>query len=154
MPAVAANAVGVSTTSMRRPLQIAKAISSAKVCSLHDAPISAALQNASMDEGKNGGPNHLQAWREFRRMSQERLGELVGTTGAVISLLEAGERGLSAKWLRRLAPVLGTTPGHLLDHDPNELESDVIEMWTHAPIEQKRQLYEITRTIMKEGRKR
>ncbi|WP_454760605.1 helix-turn-helix transcriptional regulator [Caulobacter segnis] len=55
--------------------------------------------------------NHLRAWREFREISQDELGELVGTKGNVIGLLESGERGLSDKWLRKLASHLGTTRG-------------------------------------------
>ena len=73
-------------------------------------------------------PNFLRAWREYRGMTQAKLAEAVDTTGAVISLLEAGERGLSDKWLRRLAPVLGTTPGHLLDMDPHDVDHDLIEV--------------------------
>jgi transcriptional regulator with XRE-family HTH domain len=84
-----------------------------------------------MDLGKNAGPNYLRAWREFRRMTQEELASEVGTTGAVISLLEEGKRGLSAKWLRKLAPALHTTPGHLLDHDPTELPTDIFDIWAH-----------------------
>jgi transcriptional regulator with XRE-family HTH domain len=78
---------------------------------------------------KNDGPNHLKAWREFRKMSQEELAERVGTTASQISMLETGDRGLSAKWLRKLAPVLKTTPGHLLDHDPNVVDNDVFDIW-------------------------
>lgn len=78
---------------------------------------------------KNAGPNHLRAWREFREMTQEELAERVGTSPNMIHYLETGERGLSAKWLRRLAPALNTTPGHLLEHDPNELPTDVIDIW-------------------------
>ncbi|WP_454762355.1 helix-turn-helix domain-containing protein [Caulobacter segnis] len=70
--------------------------------------------------------NHLRAWREFREMSQDQLGELVGTKGNVIGLLESGERGLSDKWLRKLAPHLGTTPGFLLDHDPNNIDTEIL----------------------------
>lgn len=62
-------------------------------------------------------------------MTQEQLADAVGTDKGVISLLESGNRGLSDKWLRRLAPILKTKPGHLLDHDPNDLDSDVIEIW-------------------------
>ena len=82
-----------------------------------------------MDTEKNAGPNYLQAWRKFRRLKQEELAEAVGTTKAVISLLESGDRPLSAKWLRRLAPVLKTTPGYLLDHDPNDLPTDLLAVW-------------------------
>lgn len=51
-------------------------------------------------------------------MTQEQLAERVGTAGNVIGLIESGQRGLSDKWLRKLAPELGTTPGFLLDHSP------------------------------------
>jgi transcriptional regulator with XRE-family HTH domain len=78
---------------------------------------------------KNAGPNHLAAWREFRKLTQEELAEKVGTTASQISMLETGDRGLSAKWLRRLAPALKTTPGHLLDHDPNTIDNDVFDIW-------------------------
>lgn len=78
---------------------------------------------------KNNGPNHLKAWREFRKLSQEELAEKVGTTASQISMLETGDRGLSAKWLRKLAPALDVTPGHLLDHDPATVDNDIIDIW-------------------------
>lgn len=86
-----------------------------------------------MGTDKNGGPNYLRAWREKRRMTQEQLAAAITppTTGSVISLLEEGDRGLSAKWLRRLAPALKISPGHLLDHHPDELPDEVIEIWSH-----------------------
>lgn len=70
--------------------------------------------------------NHLRAWREFRGLSQEDLAAKAGTAGNVISLLESGDRGLSPKWLRLLAPILGTEPGILLDHNPNDLDTDIV----------------------------
>ena len=84
------------------------------------------LHTANMPDGPE---NYLRAWREFRKMTQEQLADAVGTDKGVISLLESGSRGLSPKWLRRLAPVLQTTPGHLLDHDPNSLPTDILEIW-------------------------
>lgn len=104
-----------------------------------------------MDDSKNGGPNFLKAWREFRGLTQEALAAKLDTTSSVISYLEQGERGLSAKWLRKLAPVLDTTPGMILDHDPADLDADVIDMWAHAPLVQRRQIAEITRTILRTG---
>jgi len=59
-------------------------------------------------------------------MTQAELAEKVGTSDNVISLLESGERGLSHKWLLKLAPALGTTPGFLLDYDPNDLDTDYL----------------------------
>lgn len=104
-----------------------------------------------MDTEKNAGPNYLQAWRKFRRMTQDELAERVNTTKAVISLLESGQRPLSAKWLRKLAPVLKTTPGHLLDHDPEDISADIFDIWMHADSRQKRQIADIAKTIVRTG---
>jgi len=114
---------------------------------LSKAVKSASSHNAEMD--KNGGPNNLKAWREYREMSQEALGAKVGTTGTVISMLESGDRGLSAKWLRKLAPALEITPGHLLDHDPNDLPTDMLEIWVNADMEQRRQLVDVAKAIVR-----
>lgn len=96
---------------------------------------------------KNNGPNHLKAWREFRKMSQEELGEKVGTSGSTISMLELGERGLSAKWLRKLAPVLGTKPGHLLDNDPTAIDSDVFDIWVGIDARDRAQALRVLRSF-------
>ncbi len=100
---------------------------------------------------KNGGPNHLRAWREYRGMTQVELAELVETTQHQIAYLEGGERALSAKWLRRLAPPLGITPGFLLDHDPRSLDNDIIEIWVNADHRQRRQISAIAETILRDG---
>src|SRR5271165_4506151 len=92
-------------------------------------------------------PNFLRAWREYRGLNQAKLAEAVDTTGAVISLLEAGERGLSDKWLRRLAPVLGTTPGHLLDMDPHDVDNDVFEIFNSMSKEMQEQAKSILRAL-------
>jgi transcriptional regulator with XRE-family HTH domain len=100
---------------------------------------------------KNGGPNYLRAWRTFRKMTQEALAEKVGTNANMIQYLETGERGLSAKWLRRLAPALDTTPGMLLDHDPHDLDSDVIDIWVHAAERERRQISDVAKALLKTG---
>ena len=41
----------------------------------------------------------------------------------------------SDKWLRRLAPLLGTSPGYLLDHDPNDIDAAFIDMAMRIPPE-------------------
>lgn len=109
-------------------------------------------QTVTMDpQDKNGGPNHLRAWREFRGRTQAELAEKVGTNSNMIGYLESGERGLSAKWLRKLADALDTTPGMILDHDPSELDSDILEIWATASNRQKRQISEIAKTLLKDG---
>lgn len=104
-------------------------------------------QNGRMDQEENGGPNHLRAWREYRGLSQPELAELIGTSHQVIGYLERGRTQLSAKWLRKLAPALKTTPGMLLDHDPQELNADVIDIWLHAGKRERRQIADIARTL-------
>jgi transcriptional regulator with XRE-family HTH domain len=91
--------------------------------------------------------NHLRAWREFRSLTQEELAEKVGTAGNVIGLLESGERGLSQKWLMKLAPALGTRPGFLLDFDPNDVNRELIEAATELPKETRAQALQILRTF-------
>lgn len=100
---------------------------------------------------KNGGPNHLRAWRTYRKLTQEQLADQVGTNANMIQYLETGERGLSAKWLRRLADALETTSGMILEHDPEQLDSDVLDIWVHGDIRQKRQLSEIAKALIKTG---
>lgn len=104
-------------------------LTSGKVCNLRNDLNSARMQNAYMA----AAPNNLQAWRKFRHLTQEELADKVGTTKAVISNLETGARGLSDKWLRRLAPVLDTSPGYLMDHDPNDLPTAVLDIWAQIP---------------------
>jgi transcriptional regulator with XRE-family HTH domain len=91
--------------------------------------------------------NHLRAWRELRRMTQSQLAEAAGTSPSVISQLESGERGLSSKWLRALAPLLGTTPGFLLDHDPNDLDTAYLEAAMAVPPERREQALQILKTF-------
>lgn len=95
--------------------------------------------------------NNLRAWREHRRLSQDQLAAKVGTKGNVIGHLESGERGLSDKWLRRLAPALGTTPGFLLDHSPEDLDAAYIDAAMSVPPDDRPQVLEILKTFKKVG---
>lgn len=83
--------------------------------------------------------NHLRAWREFRGLTQGDLAEMVGTAGNVISQLESGRQGLSDKWLRKLAPALQTTPGRLLDFDPNDVDTAFVDAAMQVPKERRAQ---------------
>lgn len=120
---------------------------SEKVCSLRNDPAAVGMQNADMA----GEKNNLAAWRKFRHLTQEELAERVGTTKAVISNLETGARGLSDKWLRRLAPVLETSPGYLMDHDPNDLPTEVLDVWSAIPVEQREQALKVLQSFRRTG---
>ena len=97
--------------------------------------------------------NHLRAWREFRGLTQMKLAEQAGTKPSVISELESGRLQLSSKWLRRLAPLLGTTAGFLLDHDPNDLDAEYIEAALAVPKERRAEAVQILRVLRNGGRK-
>lgn len=84
-------------------------------------------------------------------MTQEQLASAVETTGAVISLLESGDRQLSPKWLRRLAPALGTTPGFLLDHDPHSLPTEFLDVIANIPDDRREQALEVLTTFTRTG---
>ena len=152
MPAASIKAPMEGLLSMRHISQIVIMDASPKYHNLCGDRKITVCDSPEMDStDKNGGPNHLRAWREFRNLTQGDLAERVGTNANMIGYLEAGERGLSAKWLRRLAPALGTTPGFLLDHDPNTLDNDIIEIWANADSRQKKQISVIAETIVKNG---
>lgn len=94
---------------------------------MHKDVTGALLHNVKVP--KERIPNQLRAWREFRRMTQEELAAKADTTASQISMLESGERGLTHKWARILAPLLKTNPGHLFDTDPESLDNDVHDIW-------------------------
>src|SRR5258708_30922460 len=96
---------------------------------------------------RNPERNFVKAWREHRRMTQAQLAEAIGTTGAVISLIEAGERRLSDKWAHRIAPVLKTRAGFLFDTDPNDLDTDILEIWVDIPEDRRDQAREVLQAV-------
>lgn len=112
-------------------------------------------QTAVMDSSdKNGGPNNLRAWRVKKGLTQQELADRVipPTTANMIQYLESGERGLSLKWLRRLADAMEMTVGHLSDHSPEDVDGEVLDFWTGKLNQaQKRQLAAIAEAIVKTG---
>lgn len=100
------------------------------VCAPYDDQILPVCDNATVDEDRN----YLRQWREKAKLSQEELADRVGTTKSVISLLENEKRPLSSKWLRKLAEALGTTPGRILDINPEEASADILDIWDHIRV--------------------
>jgi transcriptional regulator with XRE-family HTH domain len=96
-------------------------------------------------------PNNLRAWRKFNRMTQQELADQVGTAKSVISDLERGVVQLSDKWLRKLAPVLKTQPGHILDYAPEDLDNDIIDIWSHIDKDDRQQAARVLRSFVRTG---
>lgn len=127
---------------------------------MHSAYFTArALVCGARDDGRVGGMqnermsdrNNLKAWRKFRHLTQEELAEKAGTTKAVVSNLETGVRPLSAKWLERFAPILHTTAGYILDHDPNDLPTAVLDVWADIPEESRAQALRVLESFKRTG---
>jgi len=78
-------------------------------------------------------PHYLREWRKFRKMTQQELADAIDTSKSAISDLERGVLQLSPKWLNRLAPVLKTQPGHILDNDPEGMDNDIFDIWARIP---------------------
>jgi transcriptional regulator with XRE-family HTH domain len=154
MPALSANSVYAGGVSIPEYSQIANVYASAEFRRTGNDADCKKTQYANMDDDdKNGGPNHLRAWMIHRDMKGIDLAAALGgsVTPGMVSDLANGKRALSAKWLRRLAPLLGTTPGMLLDHDPRELSADLLDIWGSADPAQRRQLIDVAKAIVRTG---
>lgn len=99
----------------------------------------------------DAAPNNLRAWRKHNKMTQQELADAVGTAKSVISDLERGVVQLSDKWLRRLAPVLKTQPGYILDYDPGDLDNDIIDIWANIDAGDRAQAVRVLRSFLKTG---
>jgi plasmid maintenance system antidote protein VapI len=152
MSALAATSVYESGASICSHSQIAKSFASPEYRKAGNYLSGEMPQVADMAEStdKNGGPNYLRAWMEYRGIKGVDLAEALGgnVTPGMVSDLVNSNRALSAKWLRRIAPHLDTTPGMLLDHDPNELDRDIVSLWSHASSRERRQLLDLARVVV------
>ena len=95
--------------------------------------------------------HYLKEWRKFRGLTQQVLAEAVATEKSVISLIENEKRGLSDEWAHKLAPILGTTPGFLYDHDPNNLDTELIDAVRQVPAKDRDQALAILKTFRGAG---
>lgn len=135
-------------------MQIARLVASEKVCTLRgdehrERAHNAIMSRAGRDKADVNAGNNLRAWREYRHLTQAQLAEAVGTTGAVISLLESADRQLSPKWLAKLAPALRTRPGILLEYRPQDIDTDILQALTDLSDNERRQVLAITQTFRK-----
>lgn len=96
-------------------------------------------------------PHYLKEWRKFRGLTQQELADALDTSKSVISDMERGELQLSPKWLRRIAPILQAQPGHILDHDPRELDNDIIDIWAHIAERDRDQAIRVLKSFVKTG---
>lgn len=65
--------------------------------------------------------NKIKEYRQFRNLSMEALGNLVGTTPSTISKIEKGIMRLSDRWMAPIAEALGVSMADLLDESETEI---------------------------------
>jgi transcriptional regulator with XRE-family HTH domain len=108
------------------------------------------------EPGETAGkaPNNLRAWREYRGFTIAQLAKTSGLGVQTIADLESGAAEISAKLLGALAPALSTSPGFLLDLDPNETDPTVFEAFRSIPKERRAQALEILKTFRPYSRMR
>ena len=156
MPAASASPAVVGVSAMTEHSHIAIMFASPENRKTRNVRTGLKSYNANMeDDDKNGGPNNLRAWMRHRGVTGAALAEALGgsVTPGMISDLVNSKRQLSAKWLRRIAPALQTTPGHLLDHDPSDIPTDILEVWLSATADQQRQLSALARVVVETPKK-
>lgn len=96
-------------------------------------------------------PNHIRAWREFRHLTIEELADKLECSKASVGHWETGAREVGAKWLFKIADALHTTPGYLLDHDPNNLPTAILDAWAAIPDENRAQALAVLETFKRTG---
>jgi len=96
-------------------------------------------------------PNHIREWREFRHMTQDELAEAIGCSKASIGHWENGAREVAPKWLYPIAKALNTTPGYILDHDPNNLPTAILDIWAEIPDESRGQAMRVLESFKRTG---
>lgn len=110
----------------------------------------AALHNVDMAEQPQF-PNHVRAWREFRHLTQDELAEAAGCSRATIGHIEGGVRRLSDKWAHPIAKALNTSAGYLMDHDPNDLPTAILDVWAEIPVESRGQALKVLESFKRTG---
>ncbi len=100
---------------------------------------------------KQDQTHYLREWRKFRKMKQGELAEAINTSISVISDLEREVLQLSPKWLRKLAPALETQPGHILDVNPLEMETDIIDLWGRIEQKDRQQAIKTLESFARDG---
>lgn len=102
--------------------------------------------------GMHDAPNRIRELRLEAGLSQQALGDAVGTSKMTISDLERGSMQLTVDYMRRIALALGVVPADLLppSDNPGGLsieERELIERLRAATPEQREQLHKVADVI-------
>lgn len=88
----------------------------------------------------------IREWREYRNLSQEALGDRIGTSGGSISRIETGAQPYTQDTLEALAEALMTDPASLLMRDPSAQDA-IWSIWDNAKPGERQKIVDIAKTI-------
>jgi len=71
--------------------------------------------------------NRIKDLRNSRRITQEKLAELLSTSKGMISMLESGERRLNTDWIKKLCEVFSVRPSEIFQSDLDYRETIISE---------------------------
>lgn len=69
------------------------------------------------------GRHFIREWRVFRKMSQQKLADRIGTSKTSISRIETNDQSYTQEILEAIAETLGTHPSILLAREPAEADA-------------------------------
>ncbi|PWC54253.1 helix-turn-helix transcriptional regulator [Azospirillum sp. A26] len=94
-------------------------------------------------------PNKLKELRKQRKLSEDRLAEIVGTGRSTIVKLQNGTLPITVEWAEKLASALGCKPWDMLRDDKSEAEEalELMLRWRAAGKDGKASVLNVMRLI-------
>lgn len=102
-----------------------------------------------MDE-RSFEPTHIRHFRREKRLTLEKLAELVDMTPSHLSMLERGLRGYTQETLEAISDALDVPLDLLVKRDP-EAPEGIREVWLKASAAQRRQIVELAKALLRTG---
>jgi len=96
------------------------------------------------------GKNYIRAWREYRRLSLEKVADRVGTSHSTLSRVERGLQPYNQLLLEAIADALRCEPVDLLIRDPSDPDG-IWSIWDALSPPQRRQAIAVISAIKQTG---
>lgn len=96
---------------------------------------------------------YLREWREYRRLSQTKVGSMIGWDHSSIQRLESGQTPYNQDHLEILAQVYMCEPTDLISRDPNAPgeANELARQIGAAPAAMQRQIKAVVSAMLKTG---
>lgn len=96
-------------------------------------------------------PHFIKEWRRYRKLSGQKLADMLNTSKGNISRIENNEQGYTQAFLEACAEALDTDTGSLLTRDPRKQDEDepILKLWSGARPAQRITIIEVAQSILK-----